>query len=55
MLALLVLFVLLSQVPITGMVGGCEVDGQQWRIEVTGEQLRAAPHWTTEGPGTTAA
>jgi hypothetical protein len=49
MLALVVLAVLLSQVPITGMVGGCEVDGQQWRIEVTGEQLRAAPHWTTEG------
>jgi hypothetical protein len=50
MLALVVLAVLLSQVPITGMVGGCEVDGQQWRIEVTGEQLRAAPHWATEGP-----
>ena len=51
MLALVMLAVLLPQVDITG--GGmfqCEVDGQRWVSRVTGEQLRATPHWTMEGP-----
>jgi hypothetical protein len=51
MLTLVMLAVLLPQVAVNHLGEfQCEVDGQKWVSRVTGEQLRAAPHWTMEGP-----